>query len=216
MNIHIDLPPTEEGAKLLLNMEKSSVYRNKIMEAVYEKSQDSDGYCFKCEYDEEIDYGGNCVIVPVSSIFQGIEVWRDGQEFANVLGSVNDKGKYGKKSMVWHKIYDEVGLPWEKYEQTGFYDCDTNELLTDGKFTCIESIIGGHVIKGTRPVRLNRGDEVYIVPICQQHNTVNAQHGIPNSTPGNGNGFYMKLSGNKEVVKMTGFLLNNTVEEYIK
>ncbi len=213
MNRFIDLKPqTAEGVKLLQAMERNNICGDEMLKLVYEKTLDRDGYSFKCEFNEEIDYGENCVIVPVTSTFYGTVDWRAGMEFANVLGSSGDKGRYGGKQKGWQDIYNALALPWQKYEQPYFFDCFNRNPLTDDKFTCNLQIIGGHVITGRTPSGLNRGDSFYIVPICQHHNTLNKSHTTPRSTPGNGNGFFMKLNDNRTVVKMTGFLYNNAIE----
>ncbi len=218
MNRHINLPPTKEGAKLLAELEKSG---NEIPEVVYEKTEDGGGYVFKCAFDDEVDYGDDCIIVPVTSTYKGTDTWDGGQKFANVLGSKGDKGRYDGRLITWENLYNIKHLPWERYENPEYYDCFDGTVLTGAKFACDGThIYGGHVIKGSEPKSLDPDNDVYIVPICSRHNSVNAPHITPRPTPGNGNGFYMTLRGNatdkKDVIEMQGYLKMQAIEEYIK
>lgn len=212
MNRYINLPPTAEGAKL-------NFANNEEYGAVYEESED--GFVFRCSYDPQKDYGEKCVILPLTSVYSGTEEWNAGDEFANVLESSSDHGIYEEKPKKWHEICTAVGIPWKCCEaKDEFYDCFSGTRVTDAKYKCDLIIIGGHVHKGRRPSTLTRNSEVYIIPICHNHNSKNVPHSPPYETKGNGNGFFMKVGGlvgtKVNVLKMTGYIPKSTIKECVE
>ena len=201
MNRHVALPPTEAGAKLALPQELAEQCK-----VVYEKAAEG-AYRFRCAYDPEVDYSGDCIVVPLTSVYEGTEDWAAGRPFANVLGSTGDSGEYHGATMTWHAMADALGIPWACHEeQNNFYDCFSGNLLQGPEYYCGPNICGGHVIQGTRPAYLQTGSRVYIVPICSRHNSKNVPHGNPNTTPGNGNGFCMRMASDAKVIRLTGYL----------
>lgn len=217
MNHFVNLPPTQAGAMLNLSDEIADMHR-----IIYEIDDAGEGYVFKGVYDPEAAYKDNSIIVPLNSVFQGTSDWFQGKAFANVLESSKDKGYYNGKVTKWKDIYIDLKLPWEDYEDGNYYDYITHQKLSGDKFICDDGQYGpygGHVVEGTMPQKLTAGSVVYIVPICPQHNTVNAAHTNP-STPGNGNGFYMKLKSSLpnnpvKIVRMTGYVPKNEVANYL-
>lgn len=213
MNHFINLPPTKASAMLNLSDEIADMHR-----IVYETTDDGEGYVFSGIYDPEIEYRDNSIIVPLNSVFLKTDNWLQGTEFANVLGSSNDKGHYHGKSKSWKEIYQALKLPWMPYEDGKFYDSVYDYELTDPEFTCSigpNDPYGGHVVKGTTPKRLPAGInvEVYIVPICHSHNSKCVNHS--SATPGQGNGFYMKMKNSQKVVLMTSYLSEEEVAKYL-
>lgn len=207
----VRLSPTKAGAEL--NLSRDVIDNCRV---VYQKIADG-LYVFGGGYDPNIDYGEDCVNVPVSSVYDGMERWTAGKRFANVLGSGKkgntDKGTYGGKPITWHELYNALGLPWEPYEEKDhFYDCrNINTLYKpgDSSYRCSSIVVGGHVIGGTEPICLYEYDNVYIVPICSHHNSKNVPHSDAsgeNETRGNGNGFYMQMAQTRDVVRMRNYL----------
>lgn len=199
MNRHINLPPTAAGTKLSLPQDVLDGYK-----PVYKKHDDN-GYIFQCDYNPDIDYGEKCIIVLITSVFQDVETQNPGEAFANILGS-----SYDLNHPRWHDLANRNHVVWAFHEENTIYDCYNTSI----GYTSIGSgrIIGGHVVKGTMPIALNTGDSFYIVPIAQNHNSMKIPHIVSGKdvTPGNGNGngFYMKMSGtsDRKAMKMTGYL----------
>lgn len=197
MNRHLELPPTEKGAALRLSEEHR---------VVYEKCGD-DAYRFKCAYDPENEYEDDCIIVPLTSVYEDTETWRAGTAFVNVLSSSGDHGYKDGKQQTWHDMANAVGIPWICHEEKdGFYDCFSGQRMSGADYCCGSNVCGGHVVPGTVPHRLDVGDTVYIVPICTRHNSKNVPHIIPEPTPGNGNGFFMKMASTAKVIRLSGYM----------
>lgn len=196
MNRYVNLPPTEEGAKMKLTQEMIDNCR-----LVYEKTDDENIYKFKCIYSPETDYGENCIIAPISSAYKGTEEWAVGQEFANVLKSTGDRNH-----PVWHTLANENGVAWTEHEEETIYDYLDDRAVQSNYHGVV---VGGHVIKGKVPMSLERGSDLYIVPISQRHNSIHLNHINYVVTPGNGNGFYMKMKNipNRNVLAIKNYLM---------
>lgn len=227
MNHFVNLPPTKMGAALNIPNRYAGFGKSKseydrasdIYQAVYKETSDGEGYLFEGDYNPEIDYGDERIILPVNSLFEDYELWTSGTVFANVLGSWGDPIPQGAAS--WKKLYELHGITWQPYEEPdGFYDCfniHQNHGGHDSYFCNHNSTIGGHVIPGAIPRHLNEGDNnLYIVPICSTHNTRNVPHDRPNQTAGNGNGFCMKikLGGPFQVIRLKSYFSRNHVDRY--
>ena len=215
MNRHVNLPFTEEGKKLNMTNELFEVCKVVYQKVPSNNDETSDNtandYRFKSLYNPDIDYGDDCIIVPFQSVFLDIDYWKKGTIFCNVIGSSDDKGHdENNKKMSWHKLCDTNNIAWHCHAEEGkFYRSSDNHIFNkfdDSKYTCINSIIGGHVIKDeTTPQELVIGDNVYIIPICKHHNSV----AVPDEngqTYGNGSGFYMKMRDDSYVLVMSGYL----------
>lgn len=221
MNRFIDMGITDAAKKLDLS---SDFIKN--FKLVYKKTEDidSDGnnlYRYAGVYELGIDYGDECMILPVTSVFEGGEKFTAGTCFANILGSSGDVGydaDHSRKS--WKQFARMLGISWECHAQENmFYDYITKKPTKDKSFDCndrdisgnvIEAcVVGGHVIMNCeRPKEVRDNSTVYIVPICKHHNSKCLKHldaNNHNSTPGNGNGFFMKLKDDTNVIKVSGY-----------
>lgn len=222
MNRHVNLPPSEEGKKLNLSSQKNDQFK-----AVYKQVENCDDlYEFECIYSPEIDYGEKRIIVPLTSVYNGYERFSKGTNFVNILGSSNDKPYDEQKAKKrWKDFAQLANITWECHaEKDKFYDSQKRDIPATGKdFECngvddngnvIDvNIVGGHVLMETTVARrLKEGSNAYIIPICKRHNSKNFPHfnsNNKNTTPGNGNGFYMKLSSDTNVIKISGYVSAN-------
>lgn len=109
-------------------------------------------------FDPSQTYGEGYEVVPLQSVFGGEVHFNYGEAFANVIGSTSDP-----------KI---AGLSWIALwaGQFGLYPtiCTSSHF---GGFPCGSSLVGGHIITGTKAFKVPKGsNSVYIMPICIQHN----------------------------------------------
>lgn len=223
MDIRMKLPPSEAGAKLL----KKNVIPDDFYVLYKKVSTDTDnGYLFEGLYNPANEYNENYIAVPFGSTYDGLESWTAGTIFSNVLFSSFDNSwvYYGGKSINWKDLSKALGISWCCLaERNKFYDVYTQAAYvpspTQKKFCCSDrddtgkieerKVVGGHVVLGNCPKKMEKGSSVYIVPICRHHNSVSLAHITKqnrNSTPGNGNGFFMKLSCDTNVIKLKGYL----------
>lgn len=226
MDIHIKMPLTDAGAKLLkMNAIPVDFY------VLYKKvtTDTDDGYLFAGFYNPANEYNENYIAVPFGSTYDGQESWSAGTIFSNIIGSSQDDYQvyYDKKPKSWKELSKALGIPWRCLaERDKFYDINTQADFVppiDWKrnpFKCNDKdefkiimehcVVGGHVILEDSPREVEKGSSVYIVPICRHHNSVNVPHKDAmnnNTTPGNGNGFFMKLGCDTDVIKLKGYLI---------
>lgn len=219
---HIELPPTEAGAKIKAALgdiaEPRIVYKRTI-----EDGQEL--WRFHSLYTEDAEETEEYITVPLTSVYEGTEPWDAGDDFANVLGSTGDYG-YDEDEQVqrgWKEFAEMAGISWECHAETdSFFDSENGQLITGGKYTCNDRdqeqevlsnrVCGGHVIPGTNAMSLEKGSSLYVIPICKHHNSVNLPHIDPdgtNRTPGNGNGFFMRLKDDTDVIKISAYAPNS-------
>lgn len=217
---HIELPPTEAGAKIKAALgdiaEPRIVYKRTI-----EDGQEL--WRFHSLHTEDADETEEYITVPLTSVYEGPERWSRGTLFANVLGSTGDHG-YDRDEQAykeWSEFAASAGISWECHAQTdAFFDIATDQPATgEDKFKCNDRdrqtgmvrhdhVCGGHVIKSKKPEIMPEGSWLYVVPICKHHNSVSLPHkGLDgkNTTPNNGNGFYMKLKDDTAVIKISAY-----------
>lgn len=217
MSKFLDLPPTKFGTALDIP---------DTFKIVYKKSCDNllnNTYSFFDIYSSDIEYDENCVIVPLTSVYNGYETFEKGTVFVNILKSTGDVPRdTDEKRKTWKYFAQLAGIEWKCHaSRDEFYDSSKTDVLAKGQdFTCNDcdkngeivdvNVVGGHVMMNRKtPCRMPNNSEVYILPICKHHNSKNVPHKNSkniNTTPGNGNGFYMKLSERVNVIKMKGYL----------
>jgi hypothetical protein len=104
----------------------------------------------------------------VYSTYVGTVTWKANTTFANVIGSTDDPKVSGYSS--WIELW--------AYKCNSGNDTDTcsslNYYSNDPSRKCKGVILGGHVIPGTTAKKMNKGDTVYIYPICTDHNNTDA------------------------------------------
>jgi len=104
----------------------------------------------------------------VFSTYVGTVTWKANTTFANVIGSTDDPKVPGYTS--WIELW--------AYKCNKGNDTDTcsslNYFSQEPNRKCAGTIIGGHVIPGTTAKKMNKGDTVYIYPICHDHNMSDA------------------------------------------
>lgn len=217
MKYLLELPPTAEA--LALEPDWSEI--DAELQIVYKKAPGSDNYVFAGEYfpdNDGISPEEDAIIVPVSSVYVGTTTWNANDEFSNLLGSSDDKPHdIGNVTSTWHKLADKANIPWLCHaERNKFYDCFSGSQVTNsgGKtYACDTSYVGGHVHKGRMPGTENDYSTIYVLPICHNHNSMCVNHG--GTTPGNGNGFFMRLDHNTPVLKMTGYWPHKCIQEHL-
>jgi hypothetical protein len=113
-------------------------------------------------YDPDKEYGEDTQVFNIQSTFGGTMVLAGGTDFANVIGSTPDPKPAGTKAWreLWEVTFKVVG----------------NQCASEGfmGFKCGTPYVGGHSIFGQVPGEVPKGsNNVFIIPICQQHNTNN-------------------------------------------
>ena len=158
-----DLPFTEEGKKLNLSDEDRERFR-----LVYKK--EGEDWILHDIFGEGDEYGDDCIVVPLESVYNGYLDFDPGWKFANVVGSVSDPKPNGHKNWIgfWSDMYkkEKKAEPVIKcYTDSNMYG-----ICPPKRCICNTSIIGGHIILGEEPKKCNVESTVYIVPICKAHN----------------------------------------------
>lgn len=225
-------PVSDECAELALTEEQEKYCR-----VVY-KLDDKGGACFDGFWNPEAKYSNEYVVLPVRST--GCTVVSLAPRgtlcnvnfFANVIGSGNDPLIENK---WWRNLWEEKANGGKK----------AGNCLTDGNFyamqygtektlssvmvpykneatqqwesslqtaTCNSAIVGGHIIVNSKEAtQVAEGGTVYILPICNKHNMAYAATAWQWGT-----GFYMKLSGTVNALRLIGYLkeVKKYLEEY--
>ena len=207
MKRFVNLPPASNISKALDN----GVARDCML--VYEMADDSKGYILREICDPKEEYGEECIIVPINSVYYKHVNWPSGHIFANVLESSGDRGYYAGRYYRWKDLFDIFGLEWSMCEENQVYDCVTENLVPGTAPGPSDIVVGGHVISKCMPQKVRKGDCVCIAPISKKHNSINVPHMFP-QTKGNGNGFFMKTARAVDVLVMTGYLCKNYVDSY--
>lgn len=201
-----NVPYTEAGKKLDLSEELKEKCR-----LVY-REQEGGGYVFYDLWDENTEYGDDCVILALQSAYDGVEHLEQGKKFANILGSTNDPQIDGESWInLIIKIYTEKRI----YGDAAHAEAAASECCTDGFFYIPYSgdekitdnngndkihdgyyrVIGGHVLLDQDDAQAAaHGGVVYLLPICNTHNSY--FHRINPTIPEpkqSGKGFYMKV-----------------------
>lgn len=218
------MPPGEAGAKLL----KTNAISDDFY-VLYKKTSTDNRYSFAVFYNPANEYDENYIAAPFTSTYDRAVFWNAGTVFSNILHSAEDCSKvyYGGKLHSWKEVSTALSISWRCLAQRDtFYDEWTQAAyvpttkLGKEKFICSDydvlgnlaqaNIVGGHTILSGHPSAMSRGSaDVYIVPICKHHNSLNLPHKDAvgrNRTPGNGNGFFMRLGTGTNVIKLKGYL----------
>ncbi|WP_438711291.1 hypothetical protein ACSTS3_22570 [Aquimarina muelleri] len=110
----------------------------------------------------------------VTSTYGNNTQFKNGSKFANVRGSAKDPKVSSKSWKTLWEIKIKGGNSCDKCTSFKFppKKCPTTngKVETSDCQTDYENIIGGHVVRGTKPKKLLVGKECYILPICQRHN----------------------------------------------
>lgn len=219
-----NFPHTDEGAKLELTQEQEEFCR-----AVY-KLDEEGGAAFAGFWNPDKEYSDEYIIMPLRSVYNGIEDIEANTCFANVIGSTGDPLPQGYECLSWMKLWVDKangkkyrsecctdsafyysGTRQETKCENVYYDVEESprkwkKCKTEAK--CKFGLNGGHVIKGTESATEPKGGNVYILPICILHNRAHL---------GNrkwGQGYYMKTSEPITAVKLTGYF--QKAADYIK
>jgi len=194
-------PPTEEGAKLNLTAEIEEKCK-----VVY-KLDDEGGAAFAELWDPQKDYSDEYAILPVRSTFKKVtaRIYPIGTKFANVEGSARDTRP--SDIINWIDFFDDTGINIASCcaENGKYYQYDNTE---ESFGVCNTPFCGGHIMppetdEGDLPTesgRVEKGSDVYLLPICNKHN-------IHNNKKGPGAGFYMKLSRATQAVVLKGYFV---------
>jgi hypothetical protein len=162
---------------------------------VYRINEDGN-YYFETLWSSEKKYDSDSIVLLSESCLKEPTVLKANTVFANVLGSKGDSipdGYNSWRSLIEERNYAHHMAPdydfevccanpklsgeapytafmpspgFEKYANE-LAKCYCNDLLSDGQAVC-----GGHVILGQSAERSTVGDDIFIVPICQRHNTL--------------------------------------------
>ncbi|MCS3532943.1 hypothetical protein [Chryseobacterium sp. JUb7] len=117
-------------------------------------------------FDPNVNYGKNYTVKSIRSVWGGKVTFAVNADFANVIGSTYDPKIDGSS---WIKLWESsfgAATVCSSYNFAGNYP---------GKFTCNDSLVGGHIIKGKAASAVPKGsNDVYIIPICKAHNNNNS------------------------------------------
>ncbi len=194
------LPHTDFGAKLELTAEQEEKCR-----VVYKVSEsDPNKYVFDSLWNPDEDYSDDCYIVPLRSTYVGLsEEYAAGTCFANVIGSTPDS----RYSVSWIEVIRRAYAT-----DRSNYNCSTccaQNLVFDDKnnqpfnIDCDTTICGAHVLMGeTKSREVDEGGDVFLLPLCNNHNTYNKN----NETYNWGSGYYMQLNRPMKAVKLSGYM----------
>lgn len=166
---HINPNPSLMGAQLELSDEQKEnckVLYKHIKNGLHE---------FVGMYDPDIPdekYPDGLIALPLTSVYNSMQLLEKGQEIYNVIGSTKDpwyNKEYGK-----HKPWIDI---WERKIAQEGYD-DEKECYVNGSGdACKGFIIGGHVVLKESEIEpmvkypgVDVDGVVYIVPICNSHN----------------------------------------------
>lgn len=164
---------------------------------VYKKCDSGDGYVFDSIWNPDNDKmysSDDYIIVPVESVFKATFDYDAGWEFANVIGSHNDR-KHDITS--WIQLFKDHKIPCCKCVTDGkFYKPDDTILPNR---TCYGRMVGGHVIPGTKASKISAGEDVFLLPICTRHN-------VTDLGSGTGVGYYMKTKSSGRGIILENYL----------
>ena len=221
----VTLPPTELGATLNTNDIGD-------IRVVYRPSEENpELYVYHDLWDQELDYPDGYVAVPFKSIYGGYDTYKAGTVFANVIGSKNDPKPINPRDPT-RKPYTS----WRQLMRNCIHNYDTccaernkiylsnGDKAVDG-FECTNQGLekpdadykqgiwmhGAHVMMGeteTKPVP--EGDTVYMLPLCENHNTY-----VLDFTKQFGEGYYMKLGRDQEVITLNKYLKLGMIQNAI-
>lgn len=180
--------------------------------AVYKIYEDGN-YYFDSLWDNRKSYNRNSIVLLAESCIKKHDSLEAGMAFANVLGSTGDSIPAG--NTAWRKMIEKLNRKFKMVPDYDFTVCCANPLISgepnDTAFIpsprfarykdylaqerCNDStshkeqkqiVCGGHVILDRNAKEVASGDDVFIVPICQHHNTL--------QLPGckRGQGYYME------------------------
>ncbi|TIX90341.1 hypothetical protein [Rhizobium sp. P44RR-XXIV] len=104
------------------------------------------------------------------STYVGTVTWAGNTDFANVIGSTLDPKVTGYNSWIglWQGKCNNGNAPT--------YCTSRNWFSSQPQRQCSGVFVGGHVIPGTQASEMEKGDPVYIYPICSGHNGVNSSY----------------------------------------
>ena len=208
MNRHvfIETPDVENGLELTLEQER-------MCKVVYKKdtTNSDDGYFFHSLWNPEQDYDDEYIIVPLRSTNAQAVPWGAGKEFANVIGSTYDPKQVPEYiNEHWINLYKRIVRIAHTVCATDgyFYNSSDEEPLDSVDYPCSGVIVGGHVVQGqtARAGMPGSNDDVFIVPICNNHNTKNYPKSTPKNPVDTGAGFFMKLKEDVEVLQLSGYM----------
>lgn len=170
--------------------------------AVYKKI-DENTLQFYDFFDRQRKYDDEFYVLPVGSVFSGVETWDSGKKFANVIGSTQDYKICGLSWLTLYEIVIKI-LQDPRYKVRGC--CTDGKYYVSPSYTsygCNGTIIGGHVLPGDTADSRNPGQFVYLLPICARHNTAGTH----------GTGYYMQLASQTYAVRLYYYVTLNTQTE---
>ena len=206
---HLEKDPTTEWTELADTGKRVSADNGSVeaqlkefgaQKILYKKNQAGDFVLYDLyDKDRENEYEGELCTLPLHSAYAGWEEWEEGTEFVNIEGSTGDPTIY---SMAWINVYEFVvrivgqdpgyRAQYCCTDHKIYYPSNTQTLMCRGPF------VGGHVIQGMTSIYPEVGADVYLLPICQAHNTSGAH----------GTGYYMKLLTDHIAVKLEYMVRN--------
>ena len=184
MNNHYFKEYSKEGKKLKLSDEETHI-KKIVYKKLYSNKNDK-SYEFKELWDPDKKYDGDHIIVPLQSVYGGKEKYGPGMEFANIEGSSHDPlhdTDLDPKDKVksWVEFLTKHGIDCSRcVTDHHFYNQESGESMRT--CPCTTPIFGGHVMKGRQNDSPMWGSSVYLIPICQTHN----------SSMKHGTGYFMK------------------------
>lgn len=163
-------PKTEEGRKLNLSKEDEEKYR--LVFRINKESKDIE----ICDiWNPETSYSNDCVIVPITSTYQGIKTMPVGTEVRNVLKSTKDP--LYNKSLTWiqliESVYRDKGITENArtccLDENAYSKNDDNPTLVNHHGDA--DIVGGHMVEGKdTDNNIATGSSFYLLHICRSHN----------------------------------------------
>ena len=189
---------------------------------VYRLNHDKNVWEFYAFWDSEVHYDDDDIIVPVQSGLSGTVEVDKNTPFVNVIGSTRDPRPKIYKSWI-DVIRQAYNLTGGKYNPEicctdgKYYDPCTHGEIQGG--TCHNnSIVGGHVLIDTMtPRSVEEGSYVYLLPICNNHNTskYNPQSRNWDRNVNTGTVYYMKTACDTLAIQLCKYMQRACVDRYI-
>ncbi len=220
---------TDEGRRLIGEIPKEIIDKCRV---VYEFNEKEEGWLFKTFWSPNEIYDENDIVLPLQSVYSGMDESNGPVVFVNVIGSSGDSWK--DDSYIWKSWIGMLEAKYQLYNQTHSTNYCARCCCTDGKayyysssgtetpidnFCASNTYVGGHIIiNETEPRRVGRNMNVDLLPICSTHNTAHIKtNRIIDGHMGGydtGTDYYMKSIDKVLVMHMKNYHPKTKVQNY--
>lgn len=196
-------------------MLKMTVELEATCKVVYRKiEEDKNRYIFDSLWNPEVEYSDQYIIVPLKSTKCEKRRKEKGFEFANIVGSKDDK--YQGHQQNWLQLLKDNGINCASCATDGkFYNPDDDEAFLGSACSVPKTegthMVGGHACAGklNRKIAKVAKETVLLIPICKHHNSYHCGTKPKIGETGNGEGFYMRLGRGQDVLELEAYLNDN-------